>query len=494
MTTLAPRYKNLNGSPQGVLTSGIELSTLIASIGSEASELIINQNVVVTANTTTPSTLTIRVINGSLISIANGVTLTINGYFDCGLYQAFAYTGTGRVKFATGSIQQVYPEWYVADLTVASLAMQYAYDSLPDNGGCIYITRSVYMSATLLCNVTLKIITIRGSSVFKADLRYDGAGGVISLQDGADATLENFSLNMAASADSKGITIDGCYRVIMNRISMTTRGLTLTSTQTFPTQGYNGVYWCTFTNVKANWIVLAADNAGGGINANTFISCTTVGFHPILLAGCYLGGASGDGSNSNTFIGCDFSYGSSAGSVYAVLVGLYADHNTFIGTYIENADKAIYNRGYDTSFIGGQINGTLAIDQAAQGNFSIFTISNQSRQKSVATSAVSAANTWTIADDTAISFTDINDISLISIISGLPANSGILHIFPGNNECTTLSVGANIQASGVALSGTTGVDGKLTISGNGGLTYIENRTGVSVTLSTITQGIPANVS
>lgn len=495
MTTLSPRYKNLNGAPEGVLVSGMELSTLLASIGSEASELVINQNVIVSANTTIPSTLSVKVIKGSVISIATGVTLAINGYFECGLYQAFDITGTGRPNFSSGSVQQVYPEWYTADVTIASLCMQYAYDSLPAIGGAIYITKNVVLSAPLLCTAVQKTITIRGSGLYSASLHYDGAGGVINMQNGADSLLENFSIT-GTNVDDVGISIDGCYRVCIRKVTMQNRGLYLTGSQSFPPSGYFGVYWCTFENVKAKWIWLNNQTNGGGINANTFISCTTVFYNSTTNAGLTLSCTNGaaDGCNTNTFVGCDFSYALGDGNVYSVFLSLFCDHNTFIGVYIEQSDKAIYNRGYDTSFMNGQINGPLAIEQAAQGNFGLFTVQNVTRQKSSAASCLSVTNTFTLANDTAINFTDINDISLLSVISRLPANSGIVYIYPGDNACTPLAVGANIATAITALTGTTGSVGKLTVSGNGGKTYIENRTGAPVIVSTMSQGIPANVS
>lgn len=53
------------------------------------------------------------------ISITTGVTLTINGTLDAGLYQIFNCTGTGQVTFGTNSIGTVNPIWWgaVADGT-----------------------------------------------------------------------------------------------------------------------------------------------------------------------------------------------------------------------------------------------------------------------------------------------------------------------------------------------------------------------------------------
>lgn len=112
MTTLAPRYTDLIGTPQGVITSGMELSSLITSISTEVSELIINQNITVSSSLTTPATLAIRMIKGAKITVASGQTLKIDGQFECGLYQAF--DGDGTVIFGKGAVNGVYSEWWGA--------------------------------------------------------------------------------------------------------------------------------------------------------------------------------------------------------------------------------------------------------------------------------------------------------------------------------------------------------------------------------------------
>ena len=114
MTTLAPRYKDLNGAPENVLTSGVQLSTIIASIGSEVSELIINESCIVTANTTIPSNVAVSITNGAIISISTSVTLTINGAFSAGVYKVFTCTGTGKVVFNSQFTTVGYPEWWGA--------------------------------------------------------------------------------------------------------------------------------------------------------------------------------------------------------------------------------------------------------------------------------------------------------------------------------------------------------------------------------------------
>ena len=49
---------------------------------------------------------------GSMFTIPNGITLTITGRFEAGLYQVFNCTGTGKVVFGALSVTEIHPEWW----------------------------------------------------------------------------------------------------------------------------------------------------------------------------------------------------------------------------------------------------------------------------------------------------------------------------------------------------------------------------------------------
>ena len=70
----------------------------------------------VAANLTIPSNFTNKIDRGAIFSVANDVTLTINGALDAGPYQIFSCTGTGKVVFAAGTT--VYSSWF-ADIATA---------------------------------------------------------------------------------------------------------------------------------------------------------------------------------------------------------------------------------------------------------------------------------------------------------------------------------------------------------------------------------------
>lgn len=496
MTPLSPRYKNLNGAPEGVLTPGVELSTLLTQIGTIKGEVLVNQNIVVTANTYVPTTLSFRFIKGSTITISNGVTLSFDANIQAGPYQIFSYVGTGKVNFGAGTAAIVFPEWFVPDVIgVANLSLQYAYNAAFYQGSQIYLTQSIWMSATLLCDTAYKEVAIKGAST-RILLRYDGSGGVIKLKNGNNALLENFGIDtQVVPADQLGIIIDGCYRVSINKITMSTRGLLLTSTEIFST-GYGGVFWSNFNTVKAAWIWLAPGVAGAGINENTFVNCQTVSFCPDTGAGLALEAINGVavGGLTNVFTGCDFSYANATYTVYAIRIDQYCDGNTFVGTFIEpdstlnvGSLAAIFNAGTNTNFVGGYISGPLGVTPVNSENYGIYTISGGTKLSEanvygvrlVPQNAVAAGNTVELASQHVtgqVAFTSTLNNQSVGY-NGYGAVNGIYFV-------TNLTDGSNaifttLPGGGVSILSSNGTNWSTTYNAAGkeGIAYIAPNNG-----------------
>ncbi len=97
-----------------------------------------------------------------------------------------------------------------------------------------------------------------------------------------------------------------------------------------------------------------------------------------------------------------------------------------------------------------------------------------------------------IADDGVVSFTPFNSNGILVLLgSNLALVSGIImYRCGGGSQCAILAAAAGtLLATTVdqALTGTTGVDGKVTISANGsdGKIYVENRRGAGNTSYTV---------
>ena len=87
----------------------------VSAIGSTATTLVINQATSVTANTTVPSTLTLRFTRKGSITISNSVTLTVLGPIEADPVKIFfnATLTQGTVSFTGNtSMQAFYPQWW----------------------------------------------------------------------------------------------------------------------------------------------------------------------------------------------------------------------------------------------------------------------------------------------------------------------------------------------------------------------------------------------
>ena len=80
----------------------------VTAIGSTATKLILDTGTTVSTTVSTPVTLEIEGTRMGGVTVANGVTLTINGDFNAGLYQVFNCVGTGTVA----GLKYSKPEWF----------------------------------------------------------------------------------------------------------------------------------------------------------------------------------------------------------------------------------------------------------------------------------------------------------------------------------------------------------------------------------------------
>lgn len=97
---------------QSQITDGITtIGGTLTTIGSDETTLNISSAKVISVDTTFPVTLSVVINKPGILTINDGITLTINGPFNAGLYQVF--TGLGNVVF-NGAINVIYPQWFGA--------------------------------------------------------------------------------------------------------------------------------------------------------------------------------------------------------------------------------------------------------------------------------------------------------------------------------------------------------------------------------------------
>jgi hypothetical protein len=100
------KYKTL-GDPRYTT-----LSEALQTIGNSPVTLTIPAGTVaVTGNLTVPANVTLHFLQGGVLNVSSGVTLTLNGPLVAGPYQIFS--GTGTVVLG-GPVTEVYPQWWGA--------------------------------------------------------------------------------------------------------------------------------------------------------------------------------------------------------------------------------------------------------------------------------------------------------------------------------------------------------------------------------------------
>jgi hypothetical protein len=110
------------------------LAAAVATAGSTSITVIVPSGNWVSGGVTVPSTMALVVEKGGYFTVATGTTLTINGFYNAGLYQTFSLTGTGKAVFGPGAVDKIYPQWWGAKadgVTDNSAAIQAAFDSIP---------------------------------------------------------------------------------------------------------------------------------------------------------------------------------------------------------------------------------------------------------------------------------------------------------------------------------------------------------------------------
>jgi hypothetical protein len=167
----------------------------------------------ITDNFTIPSNISLKPEKGAMLVVADGKVLTIHGQLQTGLHQIFACTGTGRVVFGAGAVNNAYPQWWGAQ------ANGLADDTIPMNaavqsGAPVRIPAGTYRLATM--NIDAYTINghkySNGYAIYVPDnahIQGEGMGRTILQMDVLNTSpfytrsKQNFTL--------RDLTSRGCY-------------------------------------------------------------------------------------------------------------------------------------------------------------------------------------------------------------------------------------------------------------------------------------------
>ena len=204
-----------------------DYDTFVNAVAAAANgTLIVNSTITVSTNVTVPSTVDLQVSNEGIFNIATAVTLTINGPFECGIFQAFNCTGTGKVVFSSQFTTVGYPEWWGAS-TNAGI------DATAAISACFTACTVTKLQATDYYVATTLKLDVAGHELIGSGCFYNGVAGdstrVISLtgtsnviQLGPDAEPATINLhtagmrlqNLQVSRASAPNIASGCAGVI----------------------------------------------------------------------------------------------------------------------------------------------------------------------------------------------------------------------------------------------------------------------------------------
>lgn len=132
-------------SNNGVFVSKSSISAAVASADVSGQTILVKTPQTLSGNVTIPSNIALQVEPGGIIT-TGAFTLTINGPFRAGLYQAF----NGNVVFADGVLPESYPEWWgsVGDATANDqAAVQSAVNA---NAGSCVLTRHYKINTPII--------------------------------------------------------------------------------------------------------------------------------------------------------------------------------------------------------------------------------------------------------------------------------------------------------------------------------------------------------
>lgn len=171
------------GDPQ----YGATLPDAVTAIGSNPAALRVPAGAyTISANLTIPANITLKPERGAVFSIPGGKTLSINGSLECGLYQVFS--GSGTVVLGSGSVKEVYPEWWGAkgdDATDSGSALQAAANAC-GQAKVLYLSAGVYRFTSSAGNYGLTVACpITGTSSQTSVLRNTGTGSALLIQGAA---------------------------------------------------------------------------------------------------------------------------------------------------------------------------------------------------------------------------------------------------------------------------------------------------------------------
>ena len=208
-STTAVNYLNLFNVPvvdvriYGTAGNSYEdgFATAIGTISSTEKTLVIPNQQDITADITVPANVTLKFMQGGTLNISTAKTVTINGHVEAGFYQIFE--GAGLVVFGTGSVHEIYPEWWGIDGTADEVQIQAA---LVASGGIQVRLTNTYYAIAAQIDMDGQGYTLIGNG--NTNTRLSTTADITVLEVSANTVrIENFAVWKTGSSTKSGVKL-----------------------------------------------------------------------------------------------------------------------------------------------------------------------------------------------------------------------------------------------------------------------------------------------
>lgn len=200
----------VNGDVTGVVSSNVAIG---AAQTASQNIVFLPGTYLISADITISSA--VRFMKGAKLKIADGVTVTINGQINAGLWEIFTWTNTGKVVLGQGSTIYTVPQWWGASTIALAAANSRSFQA------CVYASYSKVMlvphGSYNISGFTIPPIAEGGTSQLPFTLLGQGidgnagTGGSSLYWDGTGHCI-NLENTIATNSDN-AITIEGIHIV-----------------------------------------------------------------------------------------------------------------------------------------------------------------------------------------------------------------------------------------------------------------------------------------
>lgn len=254
------------------------LADAIAAVGSTDKTIVISDGQAVISNLVIPVNVTLEFLCGGMLNPATGITVTVNGKVNAGLYQIFG--GNGDIVFGGDNIDKVFVQWFGATgdgTTDDTVSIQAASDSCSE-GNILYFPK---VSTYYLTSAKVSVAPNIGIEMLSNICLDDPTHLLTALEVGADGVSSETALRLRASKllysdwaddDCIGILLHQMYNssIYIDEVSGFTVGCKLVaSTGSFDGFAYNVFYLGLFWSNKIGLLIYPETD--GWINENLFI-------------------------------------------------------------------------------------------------------------------------------------------------------------------------------------------------------------------------------